>query len=275
MLMVFDLSPFHMENKYIIKWGRQPSDTIKLKISTLNTAQRKVLENLGFLYFASKVQLAKILNPGNIRRGKKNVSFLLDKGYLVEHTLTGRENNKFMPVYSLSNPARKIYGLDKFQKALTIELLQKLLVSQFHSRFHEIDPETKVEETKSPFDARFTVKGMQFQVATLREKVQRDKVYNHIRFMEDEMKTLIVVSDWDDAKKFLDIKDQTHLFRITTDHNLLKEDLSESFSYVKNHEFIPEFIPPFKKPPKIVQEPVQPPVDENINRLLGIFEPSS
>ncbi|NUU74589.1 hypothetical protein [Paenibacillus xylanilyticus] len=266
--MSSDLSPFHIGNKYFINWGRQPSDTIKLKPSTLNTAQRLVVEKMGFLYFATRVQLAKILNPGNIRRGKKNVSFLLDKGYLVEHTMTGKENNKMLPIYSLSNPARKLLGYQKFQKALTVEVLSKLMVSQFYSRFYEVDPATQMEASHVPFDALCTVRGMQFQIATLRDKGQREKVLNQIRFGDNKEKVLIVASQFTEANAFLDIK-ETHLFRITTDHNLLKEDLSVSFSYVENGELKSELIPPFKSRPKVVQEPIQPVSNEAITRLLS------
>ncbi|KQN96873.1 hypothetical protein [Paenibacillus sp. Leaf72] len=249
----FDLSPFHMDNKYVITWGKQFNGN-KLNFHSLNTNQTKVVEKLCVLQFASKVQLAKILNPGNLRKGKKNVDFLTDKGFLIAHSMTGRENGKFVPFYGLSNPAREHFGLPRFEKVYTIEVLKRLLVFQFYTRFNEIDPTTTVEVFPAPFDACFTIMEQPFRIVALREKTQRDKVYNHIRFMEEQMRTLIVVPDWEDGNKFLDIKDQAHLFRVTTDHNLLKETLSNSFCKIENGEWVPEYIQPFEKQEKVEHE---------------------
>jgi hypothetical protein len=239
----FDISPFSMANRYIVRWGRQPN----VKIPKLNLHERKTeaLRNLSVLKLASKIQLALQFNPGNIRRGKKNVDFLKDKGVLVEHALISRERNQTIPFYSLSDQMLESFGEKPMNKMYTIDILKQLLLSQFQTRFLAIDEKTKVKIFPKPFDACFEIMGSEFRVAVIREKVQLEKVHNHLKFMDENMRTLIVIEDLEYARMLLHLENKADMFRVITDHNLLKSDLCDSFYRVENNDWYPEYIEPF------------------------------
>jgi len=247
----FDVSPFSMSNRYAVRWGRQPN--AKVAIPKIHDRQMQALRNLGILKLASKIQLALQLNPGNIRRGKKNVDFLKDKGVLIEHTLFSKETNQTIPFYSLSDQMRELFGEQPLAKMYTIDILKHLLLSQFHVKFLAIDENTAPKIFPSPFDGCFEILGLEFRVAVIRDKVQLEKVHNHLKFMDEKMRTLIVIEDLEYARMLLHLGKKADGFRIITDHNLLKSDLCNSFYRVQDADWYPEYIEPFdisKKQPE-------------------------
>ncbi|MEK3987830.1 hypothetical protein MHB77_31395 [Paenibacillus sp. FSL K6-3166] len=245
--MSYDVSPFSNNgNDYILKWGHQPPENTALPVRFLNTGQKKVLEVLKSLQWATKNQLALILNPGNLRKGKKNVDALCDKGYLVQHQLVAFSNSRYISFYTLSNPMRALMTLPKGPRSNVSGVLRRLVVAQMFLRFYQTDPNTTLEEFPDPFDGVFYIQDMQFRVAVLRDKFQRDRVYKHLKVMEEKMRTFIVVPDWPDANMFLELKKQSDFFRVTTDHNLLKESLAHCFWKAGKEGWEEEYIAHFE-----------------------------
>jgi hypothetical protein len=237
-------SPFSARKSYGVRWGKEPS-TIKTQLK-MNEIQTKALKRLHILKIATKVQLAKQLNPGNIRRGKHHVDALKSNQYIVQHLLQDKETGSQIPFYSLSYQAAGRFGAQSIKPMDVEDIVKHLLLSQLFVRFYELDLKTEALPFPSPFNGAFSVFSLDFRIAIIRGSIQ--PIIKHFFYHHEEMRTLVVVERLEEAQELKQFTDTP--LRVTTDYDLLKSDLSTGFYRLEGQNWVKEVIPIFKKKEK-------------------------
>lgn len=216
----------------------------------MNDHQRDILSTLGILKFATRLQLSKLLKPQDYKKsGKKLVDAIMYGNGVLMHTLYDKPQKQDIPFYSLTPLMATELSVEEHLELEEREILKQLLLTQLYVTFKMNDPDTTIHFHPAPFDAVFTVYGIQFRVA-----IARGDMAPLIKFLEhyddNSMKILISVEELSQAKGLLGLKVKKNSFRIITDYWLLRSDLSQGFCFVNDEgEWEQENIPLFR--PKI------------------------
>jgi hypothetical protein len=216
------LSPFSINRKYEVIWGNESKNYRSDK--RLYPHQKEVINLLSILTCGTRIQLAKIFNPTNMRRAKQNVEELIDDGLIITHLLKDQQTQKEIPFYTLSNREREKRGFNLLDKLSVTSVLKSLLLSQFFIRFREIDINTQVLPFPNPFDGAISIMGNEFRIGIIRGSAQ--DIVKHFMYNQENMRTILVVEKLNAAEELKSIKNP---IRIITDYDLLRSDLSESF----------------------------------------------
>ncbi len=239
-------SPFSVEHDYKIVWRKKPDNRLHLRL--LETREAFV-GRLYQLQFATKVQLAKLLKPHNIREGKKLVNVLKYENIITQHFLYDQKTDRVIPFYTLSAPVIEKKGFKplKHEEVDKEYVLKRLLMAQFLARFHELDIKVSLMPFPLPFDGALSFPNLQsdFRVAIVRRSIQ--PIIRHFKYHDEKMRTLIVVERLSYAAELAELERELPI-RVTVDHHLMKKDLSESFyAYREGEGWVQEFNPFFKK----------------------------
>ncbi|AQS55681.1 hypothetical protein [Novibacillus thermophilus] len=239
-------SPFSITHDYRIVWRKRPDERLNLR---LMETRKLLIQQLYQLRCATKVQLAKLLKPHNIRVGKKLVTVLKYENVITQHFLYDQKTDRIIPFYTLSPPIVERKGFKPLEKDKVDKefVLKRLVMAQFLSRFHELGMQVSLLPFPFPFDGALSFPSMSsdFRVAIVRRSIQ--PVIHHFRYHDEKMRTLIVVERLSHAAELAELETDVPI-RVTVDYHLLKTDLSESFySYRKGEGWIREINPSFRR----------------------------
>lgn len=239
-------SPFSIEHDYKIVWRRKPDNRLHLRLLETREA---LIAKLYQLQFATKVQLSKLVKPGNIREGKKIVNVLKYENIINQHFLYDQKTDRIIPFYALSPPVIEKKGFKplKHEEVDKEHVLKRLLMAQFLARFHELGIKVSLLPFPYPFDGALSFPNMKsdFRVAIVRRSIQ--PIIRHFKYHNEKMRTLIVVERLSYAADLAELEGKFPV-RVTVDHHLMKKDLSRSFyAYREKEGWIQEFNPYFQK----------------------------
>lgn len=239
-----DISPFSLKNDYSLRWGK-PTKKLEESINVISPHQQTVLRRLSVLKYSTKMQLAKQITTGNIRKGKKYIDILEREGFLIRHIIKSKNSNREVPFYSLSNDVLNIFKMDMGTRPQINEITRALVLSQLYIRFSELDENTEVMPFPEPFDLCIKIFKKEFRISAARDRHRLQKVCNHLKFFDENMSTFVILEDLDASRSLLQLKEKSNLFRMITDASLLWDETLEQSFYRLENEWVPETIPMF------------------------------
>lgn len=234
------LSKFSIENKYFIKWGPQLNYNKLPNFNRLNVTEKKVIENLRILKYCTREQLAMQLK-NNIRKGKQVVKILKNNGFVQEHSAFNKDGEVAFTFYSLSSILLKELEPNQSYREKVPKVLKHLLASQFFVHFKRSSDLVKINTAADPFFIEITYADNSFNVAVIRDRLDCNKLYSHIKYEVDEIGlTFILADDLGYVSSFLSLDEKkTVKLRFTCDPNIMSDDLSGGFFQIKNKEWYP------------------------------------
>lgn len=219
------LSPFSPKNEYQLIWNKNGS--VEMKKRDFSDNQKKVLERLGEIGFATRFQLVKQFSS-DLKRGKHVVDMMMYRGVLVRHILHNTKNDQRTDIYTLSSGMAEIIEVEPVTKPNVPKLLRKLLLMQLLMRFLEIDPETIYLPFPKPFHGAFHLLGLDFRIGLIGD--ESVNVLQHFLKHDEEMRTILVVEELQNADR---LKEEAlkQRIRVITHADLINKDLSRSFYF--------------------------------------------
>lgn len=229
------ISPFSLQNEWVIHWKRIPSNMKERPIiGQVAKTEEEALNALASVGLISGKQMLNIFSLG-----KKKLKKMVDRHRIVKHELV--MNKKYrIPIYSLGVNGAKIAGVTGYENNYWVEytieeILKRLLFFEFYERFYP----RKLFPAPSPFTGAIVINDKPMYVY-----VARGDLNDLIMFLKwnNMNERIIIITESLSFLEHLKMYINNMKLRIILDENLINKtkSIGNSFYMLHNNEFIKE-----------------------------------